>query len=131
MNYLETWLSSLLSRPTGTLVRPVRVTGIRDKHLGPRLEYAVIDLLVEPSAAFEVDMSALSNVTPESREFLEHAVFGVLDVIMLAEPLPIANVRIVFTDAKFDRVSSSKAAFRHAGRDAGRKLLGQRNSPVG
>ena len=61
--------------------------------------------------------------SPEHRQFMEWAVFGFLDVVMLAEPLPLKNIKVTVTDADVDPVSSSMMALRRAGRDAGREML--------
>ena len=124
MNYLEKWATGLLSSRSGRLPKAVRVGGSRKAHLGPRMEFARIELLVEPAQAFEV-VVAVPTLAPtsEHEQFIEWAIFGFLDVVMLAEPYPIKSVKITVVDAEVDAASSSMMAFRHAGRDAGRQLL--------
>jgi hypothetical protein len=94
------------------------------------MEIARVELLVEPAEAFEV-IVAVSTIAPtsEHERFIEWAIFGFLDVVMVAEPYPIKSVKITVVDAEFDAVSSSMMAFRHAGRDAGRKFLEMRRAP--
>ena len=130
MNYLEQWAAGFLSSRSGSLAKAVRVDGVRRVHLGPRIEIARIDLLVEPADAFQVVVAVPTVIpTPEHERFIEWAIFGFLDVVMLAEPYPIKRVRVTVVDAEVDAVSSSMMAFRHAGRDAGRKFLETRRAP--
>lgn len=130
MSYLERWATSILSRRSGTLTKAVRVDGVRKAHLGPRMEIARIGLLVEPAEAFEVVAGGPAIApTCEHERFIEWAIFGFLDVVMVAEPDPIRSVKITVVDAEVDAVSSSMMAFRHAGRDAGRRFLEMRRAP--
>lgn len=94
------------------------------------MEIARIQLLVEPSEAFEV-IVAVPTIAPSSEHerFMEWAIFGFLDVVMVADPYPIKSVKVTVVDAEFDAVSSSMMAFRHAGRDAGRRFLEMRRAP--
>ena len=50
-------------------------------------------------------------------------VFGMLDVVMLAEFGPLYKIRITLDDAAYHEVDSSENAFREAGRNAGRKII--------
>lgn len=95
------------------------------------MEVARIDLLVEPADLFEVVVAVPKLApTPEHERFIEWAIFGFLDVVMVAEPYPIKSVKLTIMDAEVDAVSSSMMAFRHAGRDAGRKFLAMRKAPL-
>jgi hypothetical protein len=122
-DYLKLWQQELLNLNSLTLKSKVTVTGERNKHLGPRWEIARIQITVEPAPGFEV-----VDVNPDNQEarqegYLDWAVFGLLDVLMLAESAPLKNIRIILEKAELDAVNSSCMAFRQAGRDAGRKLL--------
>jgi hypothetical protein len=102
---------------------PVSATGVCDKHLGPTSAFAKITLRIEPAASFEV-----VDDLPEDEEFLkggylDWAVFGLLDALMLAESGPISAIHIVVTEAEYSRVDSSQMAFRWAGRDAGNRII--------
>src|SRR4051812_12879646 len=101
MDYLEQWATNLVSGPSGTLTKAVRVDGVRKAHLGPRMEIARIDLLVEPADAFAVVVT-VPSLAPRSENdrFMEWAIFGFLDVVMAAEPLPIKRVKITIVDAE-------------------------------
>jgi hypothetical protein len=124
MNYLEKWAGDLLSRQSRTLNEVVRVTGTRKAHLGPRLDFAQVTFAIAPASGFEVSIE-VSNLDANRahQAFIESAVFGFLDVAMLAEPYPYKNVRLHVLSAEFDPVSSNAMAFRLAGRDAGQKFL--------
>jgi len=53
-DYLKIWAEELLKRKPIRLKSRILVTGERNQHLGPRFEYAKIQISVEPSATFEV-----------------------------------------------------------------------------
>jgi translation elongation factor EF-G len=108
-----------------SLAEPVNVVGEVDHHLGPRSEFAKVQLTAYPSEGFQVE-----DDTPQ-REQLDRlgigwpdsAILGVLDVVMLREFGPLYNVRIVLEQAWYREIDSSERAFRRAGRRAGRKLI--------
>jgi hypothetical protein len=59
-------------------------------------------------------------------------IFGLLDVLMLADSGPLYKLRVVLEKVWYHEIDSSQNAFRHAGRDAGRKIIEtieQRNRP--
>jgi hypothetical protein len=122
-DYLKLWQQELLKLNSLTLKSKVTITGERNKHLGPRWELASIQITVEPASQFEVVDAHPDNQNAREEGFLDWAIFGLLDVLMLAESAPLKNVRITLGKAEVDAINSSCMAFRHAGRDAGRKLL--------
>jgi hypothetical protein len=122
-DYLKLWQQELLKLNPLALKSKVTVTGERNKHLGPRWEIARIQITVEPAPDFEVVDVHPDNQEARKEGYLDWAVFGLLDVLMLAESAPLKNIRIILEKAELDAVNSSCMAFRHAGRDAGRKLL--------
>jgi hypothetical protein len=123
MNYLTKWFDAIQSDPSMLLDRSISVTGLRDKHLGPRWEYANVDVLFEPAALFEVRFGPDISHDDSDRAFLDAAIFGVLDILLVYGPDPLRNVRITLTRCEIDPVRSSQMAFRQAGRDAGRKVM--------
>ena len=124
MNYLEKWAKDVFTRTPLEITREIYVTGIQKKHLGPRLEYAVIELKVEPSESFEVIFSeTLNNLDDDSKELIEAAIYGILDVILTHNILPIRNLKINFLSADIHPIDSNRMAFRKAGRDAGKKII--------
>jgi hypothetical protein len=122
-DYLTFWASELLKRKSSTLKAAIDVTGDRDRHLGPKLEFARIRVRAEPSATFEVVNNVVSDDELRKFGYLDWAIFGLLDVLMLAEPRPLHELRIILEDAQYSRIDSSQMAFLHAGRDAGRKII--------
>src|SRR5689334_6507935 len=95
MSYLKKWadgLPSLYSRPA----RATRqVEGVRKAHLGPRLEIARVLFLVDPAEQFEVRVEVPSlEMSEENKSYVEGAVFGFLDVVMLAEPCAVRDIRL-------------------------------------
>jgi translation elongation factor EF-G len=121
---LEDWSEDVLRRRGMTLTAAVRVCGLRDKHLGPRWDYARVVFLVEPAQEFKVVLGARVPDGFDS-EYLESALLGFLDIAMTAEPFPLKLICITVEEAELHEVDSNIMAFRHAGRDAGRKLLQQ------
>jgi len=123
MNYITKWHEDLLQRVSLNLAREVRVEGVRKQHVGPRLEYARIDVLAEPSEAFDVHFAPELDKSGTTHMFLESAVLGLLDILMVAEPYPLRNVKLTITHCDIDPVASSQMAFRQAGRDAGTMIM--------
>lgn len=124
MNYLEKWASEVIKRPPLEIKKEIIVEGIQKKHLGPRLEYAIIELKVEPSNCFEVEFSEnLKTLDNNTKEFIEEAIYGILDVVLVAKSFPIKNIKINFLSVDIHPVDSNKMAFRNAGRDAGQKII--------
>ena len=122
-DYLKLWQQELFKLSSLTLKSKITVTGERNKHLGPRWEIAGIQISVEPAPSFEVIDLFPGNEEARQEGYLDWAVFGLLDVVILAESAPLKNIRIILEKAEVDAVNSSRMAFRHAGRDVGRKLL--------
>jgi hypothetical protein len=100
----------------------VIVTGERDHHLGPRWEFAKLTIVAEPAERFEIVNEVRMTPELEALRFPEWAIYGVLDVLMVAGSAPLTGVRLTLKDAGWNPVDSSAMAFRQAGRDAGRKI---------
>ena len=110
-----------LRRAARSPKQPVVILGVRDKHLGPRMDYARVSLRVEPAERFEVE----DHVEP-SDPFIDFGypeafTRGMLNVLDARGPLP--PLRLVLERADHHPIDSSPNAFVEAGRDAGRKLL--------
>ena len=124
VNYLEMWAKDVFTRNPLEITKEIYVKGIQKKHLGPRLEYAVIELKVEPSDCFRVEIhETLKKLDNDSKELIDAAIFGILDVILTHNILPLRNLNIHFLSVDIHAVDSNIMAFRKAGRDAGRKML--------
>ncbi|SRR5258706_14214922 len=130
-DYLRSWAEELLQRKPIRLRSRITVTGERNQHLGPKLEVASVRVTVEPAATFEVVDAVPANEELSQFGYPDWVVFGLLDVFMVAESSPITNVRIILEKADPDPINSSKMAFRHAGRDAGRKIVERLKSEEG
>jgi hypothetical protein len=128
-DYMMLWAEGLPMRSSLTLRAAINVTGERNKHLGPRYEFAKIALSVQPASTFEVVDSVPEDEELRREGYLDWAVFGLLDVLMLSEPFPLHKLRIVFESAEYHPVDSSPIAFLHAGRDAGRKIIDSLKNP--
>lgn len=100
------------------------VEGVREANLGPRWEFAKIRLKAEPCDHFEVQKAVGPNQSKLDNEgYLDAAVMGLLDVLLVSGQSPLKNVRVTLIGAEEHEVDSSCNAFRLAGRDAGKKLM--------
>ena len=119
---IQQWFEQLLKAPSKVLEHAFEVEGVRDAHLGPKMERARVSFLIEGSAAFEVvHMRRPKN--SEEEMFLTSAIFGFLDAVLVDDLRPWRNLRITIRDFTVDPIDSSASAFRRAGRDAGRAFL--------
>jgi translation elongation factor EF-G len=123
-DYLRLWSEGWPRQESILLESPLSVIGVQ-KSLFPRAEFAKIKLTVHPANAFEV-----SDNVEEKRDLEELGVgwpdcviFGLLDVLMLADTGPLYKVRVVLEEVWYHEVDSTWQAFRHAGRDAGRQII--------
>lgn len=122
-DYLALWSKNLSSSSEFPLRTAISVTGERDQHLGPRWEKAKIWLTIEPAESFEVIDAMPEDKELQSFGYPDWAIFGLLDVLMVALSAPVRNVRITLEKGEYDPIDSCPMAFRQAGRDAGRKII--------
>jgi hypothetical protein len=122
-DYLKLWADELLKRSSFTPKSKIAVVGERNQHLGPRFEFAKVQLSVEPASRFEVVDAVVPNEELRQLGYPDWVVFGLLDVLMVAKSAPLTNVRVVLEKVEHHPVDSSPMAFRHAGRDAGHKII--------
>jgi hypothetical protein len=122
---LEHWFEDLMQRRSAVVPRTVKVEGIRAAHTGPRLEYGRIVVEARPASVFSAEWSVDVGRGADDEEFIRAAVFGVLDVVLGAEPYPLKNVAVRVLEIEAHEIDSSRMAFRRAGQDAGRKLLNE------
>jgi translation elongation factor EF-G len=125
MNYLDLWIANLRQRTSVRLAQALTVVGHREKHFGPRSEFARIVMTISPSEELEVidnvacrkELEALGVAWPQC------VVFGLLDMVLFAEFGPLYKIRITLDDAAYHEVDTSENAFREAGRDAGHNVI--------
>jgi hypothetical protein len=124
-DYLGLWGEGFRKQDSIFLAGPITVVGEREKHLGPKSEFAKIQLTLHPAYTFEVvdNVAEKSELEKLGVGWPDCAVFGLLDVLMLAEPGPLYKVRVMLEEVWYHEVDSSWQAFRNAGRDAGRKII--------
>ena len=91
-NYLQLWPQELLKLSSLTLKSKITVVGERNQHLGPRWESAKVQISVEPAPQFEVIDTAPADVESRNAGYLDWAVFGLMDVLMVAESAPLKNI---------------------------------------
>jgi len=123
-NYIQLWTENLLARKSFQLQGTFDIVGERNAHLGARCEIAAVRLTIRPAESFQVYVHELSNYDEVAANgYLDAAVFGILDVLVLGANYPLTEVAIVFRTLDVHPVESSISAFRQAGRDAGRKII--------
>lgn len=123
MNYIAKWCEEIQSRTPTSVPRRLTATGVRDQHVGPRMEYAKIEVVVEPATSLGIRFPTDVDAIETTRLFLEAAIFGLLDILLVSGPYPVRNVSITIARCEIDPINSSQMAFRYAGRDAGRKII--------
>jgi hypothetical protein len=122
-DYLHLWVLELLKLNSLPLKSKITVVGERDQHMGPRWEFAKVQVSVKPASNFEVVDATPPKKSQHQDVYFDWVIFGLLDVLMVTESAPLKNVRLTIEKLEEHAVDSSPTAFRHAGRDAGRKIL--------
>jgi hypothetical protein len=122
-DYLKYWADDLLKRSSLELRSSITVVGERNQHLGPRYEFAKIQVRIDPAPHFEVVDAVCADDELHRLGYLDWAIFGLLDILMVSESAPIKKARITLESVEYHSVDSSRMAFRQAGRDAGRKIV--------
>jgi translation elongation factor EF-G len=122
-DYIALWGEDPPDKNSLNLLTPITVIGER-LHAG-KSEFAKVQLSVHPAGGFNVVDSVTERSDLEKLEvgWPEPVIFGLLDVLMSAEPHPLRNVRVILERVWYHEVDSSRNAFRNAGRDAGRKVI--------
>jgi len=124
-DYLSFWAEGLPNQHSRLLSAPITVLGKHMRQIGAKGEFAKVQLTVHPSNSFEVidRVSERSELEKLGVGWPDCAIFGLLDVLMFAEFGPLFKVCVVLEEVWYHEVDSSWQAFRHAGRDAGRKIV--------
>jgi translation elongation factor EF-G len=132
MDYLTAWAQNVIKRRSIVLQKAIEVEGTCDAHLGPRWEFAKIKVKAEPSDGFIVhfDINTSKQEKLNGEGYLQAAVFGLCDVLLVSNQAPLKDICITFLDAEEHEVDSSQNAFRMAGRNAGRKIMEMMLSPT-
>jgi hypothetical protein len=115
----------LLRRDSKRLTVPVNAIGEREKHFGSGSEFARVQVSIYPADGFGVEdvVAERNELEGLSVGWPEPVIFGLLDVLILADSGPFYKVRVVLEKVWYHEVDSSQGAFREAGRDAGRKII--------
>jgi hypothetical protein len=122
-DYLLLWAEDLSKARSLTLKSKITVVGERNQHLGPRMEFARVQVSAEPAPNFEVIDCVPANEEARKHGFLDWAVFGLLDVLLVTESYPLKDIRVTLERIELSAIDSSQMAFRNAGRDAGRQII--------
>jgi hypothetical protein len=80
---------------------------------------------VPPATCFDVEDCVAERIALEklSVGWPDPFIFGLLDVLMNAEPQPLSDVRITLEQVWYHGADSTREAFLKAGLDAGRKII--------
>lgn len=122
-DYVALWLDGRPRQNPRTISVPIKASGKFDGYLVYAIQRAEIDLEVEPSSSFEVVDALHRNEEVWDNGLMDGAIFGLLDVLMVADSESICDIRVVLKDVNYDRIECSPKAFRLAGRDAGQKII--------
>lgn len=120
------WAEQILARPSLELAKECEVVGIVDRHLGPRWEFAKIEMFVQPAQELSIQLSlegSEATLTHEKQQYLEAAISGLLDVLLVSGAFPLRHVQIQIKALEVHAIDSSPLAFLLAGRDAGKKIM--------
>jgi translation elongation factor EF-G len=123
MDHLRYWSEEVMTRTSARLRGSHRAAGQYDPTTGPRRQYAKVEFLVEPAEEFEVVAEAEGVEDSRDSEHSDWAVLGLLDIVLIAWPQPLRDIKVTVTDIDYHPLWSSRMAFRMAGREAGRKLV--------
>jgi hypothetical protein len=119
----QAWGESFLSGSAAKLLSRVELEAHSIKQVCSG-HYARLEFTAEPSETFKVTFDKPDHVVGRYRfDFRDEAVFGMLDVLTMAESLPLRGVHIRINKMDIHPVDSKANAFRMAGRIAGRKIL--------
>jgi hypothetical protein len=118
IDWIDDLTQALRGGPASTIPAPARVLGIWNVIHGSRREFARIDLLAEPAAAWSaedrVPEGSLGESEPHRAVLLRSAMLGMLDVLATSARPPPLNVRIVVEGARAHPTDSSEETFRKA-----------------
>jgi len=126
-DYLSFWHEGSKEISGSSLEFPISVTGEFNRYLVYAVQSVRIEMRVEPAPALEVIVPADLADDLRRYEYLDYAVFGLLDVLTVSGKLSVNKMRVVFGAVEYDQIENSPMAFRLAGRDAGQKILEQFN----
>lgn len=122
VKYLEKWFENKNNQKSLKLLDKLYVEGLFDKHLGPMMSYAKVNVLIEPADRFLVEYDLGIDINDEITELLSYAIFGIIDIFLNLEPYPLKNVKVILEKYELDPINSSLMSFRNAGRNVGEQV---------
>jgi hypothetical protein len=123
VDYREIWARNLLEENQLSIEAPMSIIGERNVHLGPRWEFAKVELNITPANGFQVVDAIPSDPKLRVYGHPDWVVFGLLDVLMTAESAPLTGFVVKIEKIEYHPIDSSPMALRRAGRNAATKLL--------
>jgi hypothetical protein len=106
-----------------TITSPILLVGERNKHLGPRIDFAKVSVRFKPSEKFEVIDLVGADDGARKFGFPDQFISGLLEILTANKNGPLTRISVTLMEAAHDAIDSSPRAFFEAGRDAGRQLL--------
>jgi len=122
MDILHQWQQHILESKSFNLADKLIIEGLFKHQSGGRIQYAKVVFEIKPNPHFDVDLAPFLNVNDETKGYMEWAIFGLLDQLLVISIEPLRNIYVSIKTIDIHPVHSSKAAFRFAGRDAGQKI---------
>lgn len=101
MDHLRYWAEELMLRTPAKLKTGHRVLGEYGPTTGPRQQYAKAEFVVEPANEFQV-VPAVEDAQDDEfwgSSLPDWAVLGLLDVVLVAWPQPLRNIKVTVVDA--------------------------------
>jgi len=126
MEYIKLWAENIINETSINFNKEITIKEEYKKHYGPGLHYAMLEVKIEPAKSFDVEFAEKTkDLSKDTKIWLDSAILGILDEILVKKPFPLKDIKITLLDVKTHPVDSNKLAFRYAGRNIGKKILSQ------
>ena len=110
-DFIKLWLDGLSKRGSCLIDERLTVSGRFEAYLVHAIQRVEIELVVEPAPQFEVVEAAPQTEDLRRNGYLEWAIFGILDVLMLGELEPVYKLRIILRNADYDPIDCFRWPF--------------------
>lgn len=129
-NFLEEWIASnedsQLSAVVGfniELHKPIFVTGICDRHLGPRWEYAKVKIKFQHSSSVLITSEVPLSEDLNKLKALTQIAYGIFDIAVPSCSRQDLNIHAIVTEIEIDPIETTANSIRLAAQDATRKAF--------
>lgn len=122
---IRDWASSIENAPLVGISTTKQVEGVCKVGRGGRFLFAAVEMTFAPHEALllEASVPGEDGGTAKAEGWIDSALMGVLDVMLVGPPVPINKFRCTLDAIKHHPVDSSPEAFRLAGRKAAEAYL--------